>query len=109
MAREDTYLLRLMSYCTKEFVCSAVSVTSSAAVFTSQLSGDNERKLLLAYNNTDPSISGDVYYGHSASVSSSNGRVIPKGADVEIPIDDGLDVYFVVASGTHDLRVFEGA
>lgn len=101
--------LRLLIPCDKEFKATSVTVTDTATKFTSELTGGYKRKLFSAYNNSD-TVSGELYYGHDNTVTASNGRVIPKGADIELILTTDLDVYFVAETGENgDLRVFEGA
>jgi hypothetical protein len=99
-------MVRMLIPADKEFQISAVTVTSTRALFPSKLSGEYNRKALAAYNNSD-SGSGELYWG-DASVTPSTGMPIPKGAFVEIPTSSVLSVYFVAETGqTGDLRVVE--
>lgn len=103
---ESNYLLRLMVQADNEFKATNVTVTYVPTLFTSQLTSGYTRKGFSAYNNSLAG-SGECYWGGS-TVTTGNGQVIPKGAIVEIPVSDNLDVYFVGTSGEiHDLRVLE--
>jgi len=111
MSAETDYLLRLMSQATKEVQATSVEVTTTATVFTSELTTEYKRKGFLAYNNSNPA-SGECYWGTS-TVTTATGQVIPKGAQVDIPVSTDIDIYFVsetdvYGSGEYgDLRVLE--
>lgn len=81
---------------------SAASVTTSAAELASTpLAG---RMRLLVQNRGNRSI----FIGGS-SVSTSNGVEVPKGASMELPFGEDVDIYAVCASGTQDVRILEVA
>ena len=101
-------LLRYQSPCDKEIATSAVTVTGTAAKFTSQLTGTYVRKSFYGYNNSDDD-SGELFYGGS-DVTPETGRPIPLGADIGFNISPAVDIYFVAEAGEiGDLRIFEGA
>uniref|UniRef100_A0A6M3J8Y0 Uncharacterized protein n=1 Tax=viral metagenome TaxID=1070528 RepID=A0A6M3J8Y0_9ZZZZ len=76
--------------------------------FTSQLTEEQPRKGIAAYNNSDAA-SGDCYYGYNAGISPSGESMpIPLGAFIPIPISTDISVFFCAASGEHgDIRVEE--
>lgn len=101
-------LLRLMVQGDVEFKTSAVTITGTAAKFTSQLVTTNTRKKIVAYNNSNGS-SGECYWGGS-DLTSSNGVPIPKGDMMDLGVSSGLDVYFISDAGEiGDLRIVEVA
>ena len=110
------YLLRLMVQGDKEFKVTQQDIFGNPALFESQLTGGHKRKILAAYNNSDPA-SGEVVWGNS-DCGAANGMPIPQGAIVQIPISDtlssdgvsgGVDVYFAntVSGEKCDLRILE--
>jgi hypothetical protein len=106
MSNETDYLLRLMSQATKEVKAVSIEITSTATKLTSQLTTGYTRKGLFAYNSSDAA-SGECYWGMS-DVTINTGQVIPKGAQVDIPVSTDLDVYFICESGElGDLRTLE--
>lgn len=108
MSQETDYLLRLMSQATKEVKAVPIEITPTATKFTSQLTTGYTRKGLFAYNNSDAA-SGECFWGMS-DVTVVAGQVIPKGAQVDIPVSTDLDVYFICESGElGDLRALEVA
>ena len=107
---EIASLLRLQVQSDKEAVVTCVTVTDAPTVFTSQLTGNNTRKSIQAYNNSN-SGSGEVYYGYAGSGEMDSDLAsypIPKGESAKINVAVGIDVYFVSDAGeTGDLRVEE--
>ncbi len=110
---EEAYLLRLTSQADKEFVHTALTVTATAAKFSTQLTTENTRKAIYVYNNESTNT---CYWGRS-TVTSANGMPIPAGSMVTIPVSNktnhevssgAIDIYFVSATGeTCDLRILE--
>jgi len=109
---EIAYYLRLLVQADKEAVITPVTLSSDTpSKFSSELTSEQTRKGIAAYNNSD-SGSGECYYGFTAVVAPGTGMPIPKGAMVNIPVADvdAIDLYFVGTSGEiGDLRVIEVA
>ena len=108
-------LLRFQGPAFNEFKVSQLEVSGEMGVaesaravkFSSQLSTENSRIGLFAYNASATS-SGELYYGDTQGVTSADGFPIPKGSLVEIPVSDDLDVYFTCVSGeVGNLRILE--
>ncbi|KKL15549.1 hypothetical protein LCGC14_2504510 [marine sediment metagenome] len=101
-------LLRLLVQGDKEGKITAVTAMPTATKFTSQLTSGQTRKALAVYNHSDTA-SGDCYYSYSSSADiSGESMVIPKGALVDVPVANDIDVYFFTASGEMgNLRVEE--
>lgn len=106
MSRETDYLLRLNSEVTNEVKATAFQITDTPILFESSLVPGNKRKGLFFYNNSN-SASGECYWG-SSDVTTQTGQVIPKGVQVEIPVSESINLYFVTETGeTADFRVLE--
>ena len=82
------------------------TVTTTA---TRLVNYDPERTSVLIHNN---STSTDVYFGVDSTVSTSTGMKIPPGAfalrSEFVGSDPRLALYFIVASGTAEIRILEG-
>lgn len=77
----------------------AVSVTNTSALLIAAAAG--RREIQVQNLGTKP-----IYYGASG-VSSSNGLMLPVGADVTLEIGPGLALHAVAVSGTQDIRVLQ--
>ena len=109
---EEANLLRSMAYADKQAKITAVTVTDVPSLFTSQLTSGYKRKRLFIHNNSfnaSGEVSGECYYGFSASMSPNLSSVpIFKETSVEVRINDDLSIYFCADSGEiGDLRVEE--
>jgi len=80
----------------------ALSVTTTAIEVKVGASILEERSVI-----TIQPIDGDVYFGYSSSVTSSNGTKIYKGQVFPLEATDKLPVWVVAASGTVDTRITE--
>lgn len=80
----------------------SVGTTQTAA----RVSGSNYsgRKILIIYNTS----SQDVYWGFNG-VLSTTGDLIPKnGGKIVLSVRDNVDIYLIVNSGSHSVRIVEG-
>jgi hypothetical protein len=80
-------------------VYGANSVGNTATAITAGTSG-RDKVLLQALDR-------DVYIGFNASVTTSNGILVPKGGSYEMEVSDGVTLHGITASGTCDLRYQE--
>ena len=101
-------LLRVMVNGDKEAKITAVPVTSTPSLFTSQLVNGFPRKSLRVYNNS-ASTSGECYYGFSNDITSSfkSKGILPKKT-IEIKVTTNIPVYVCCLDGQlGDLRFEE--
>ena len=104
---EMSRYLRYLINGDKEAIVTPFEVTDTPTEFTSQLSEGYSRKMLAFYNNSHAD-SGEVYYGYSATLATTNGHPIPLGARVSVPVSTDISVYLVSASGEKgDIRAEE--
>lgn len=116
---EIAKLLRLLVQADKEAKITALTVMPTVTEFQSQLASGEFRKSLTVYNHSD-SNSGEIYYSYTKDNVDISGEcmVIPKGAQVDIPVaakldengnqSGGIQVYFFTPSGEiGNLRVEE--
>lgn len=82
-----------------------ISVTTSATA--ARVGGSNltNRKNLTAYNDGTATL----YWGYTNAVTSSTGIPLAKGQALDISVGDALTIYLISASGSHTVRVAEGA
>ena len=101
-------LLRVMVNGDKEAKITAVHVTPTPALFTSQLTGSFGRKRLNVYNNS-ASASGECYYGFSDDITPSYKSIaIPKKETIEIKVTTNIPIYTCCLAGElGDLRFEE--
>lgn len=79
----------------------ATSVSSTA---TDLLATDlaNRKSILIQNLGAKP-----IYVGCDATVTTSNGICVPKGASAEFRMGPGIDVHAITPSGTADVRIIE--
>lgn len=80
-------------------VYGANSVGNTATAITAGTSG-RDKVLIQALDR-------DVYVGFNASVTTSNGILVPKGGSYEMEVSDGVTLFGITSSGTCDLRYQE--
>lgn len=86
----------------------AVTVTGSATLICSNGSSNlSGRKILTIYNNS--STNATLYWGYDNSVTTSTGTLLAAGQSISISVGDAISVYAIAASGSHNVRVTEGA
>ena len=82
--------------------CSNITVTTSAtAMPTTSLSG----RVTMAVRNNGAAV---IYLGHAA-VSTANGYPLAAGAEIGLDVGPQVIIYGIVATGTVDVRILEGA
>ena len=83
-------------------VSGAISVTNSATEAKVGATRLSERQSV-----TVQPLNGDIYWGYSALVTSSNGTKIFKGQFFPFEASDSLPIYLVSGGGTVDTRITE--
>lgn len=77
----------------------AIAITATD-LLTTELSG---RKSITLQNTG----SKDIYVGCDASVTTSNGLLVPKGATAEFPLSDSINVHAIADGGVSEFRIME--
>lgn len=80
---------------------SAVSVGNTATDLVGTDLSNRKTVLLQNISNTD------MYFGSSASVTTANGILLPKGASVELKAGAAINLHGITAAGTASIRVLE--
>ncbi len=108
MSSQIENLLRVMTNGDKEAKITAIPVTNTPSLFTSQLSGSFSRRRLNVYNNSNAS-SGECFYGFSNDITpTSKSQVLVKKETKEIKVTTNIPVYVCCVSGEKgDLRFEE--
>lgn len=99
--------LRFLIPADKEIVTQTVNIQAqiSGELFVSALSGDNSRKYLSVYNNSDAG-SGEAYVGGSG-VTPADGMILEKGKWIDLPVASSMNIYFVADGSGCEIRVVE--
>jgi hypothetical protein len=83
----------------------AITVTTTAIEAKVGASRLVNRKLLTVFNNG----SQPIYFGYNSTVTTASGTPIVKDQSASWDVGDGLGVWLIASSGSHNVRVTEAS
>lgn len=83
----------------------AITVSTLAVEVKVGVSNLANRKLVTAYNNG----SATVYWGYTSLVTTSTGSPLLKNQQAAWEVGENQSIYLIAASGSHNIRITEGA